>query len=124
MRSRASLPVGLLLALTGPALVAQVDTELDRIRDLVRAGALPRNALAEAESRRLERGYQETLRRTLLSETLEPTEIKAMLDAAKGHPNAGDERWEYLVHSHELQRRAHVRSGRRSIPCDGQTSVP
>ena len=84
MRSRAPLPVILLLALTGTGIVAQVDSELDRVRDLVRAGALPRNALAEAESKRLERGYQETLRRTLLSESLEPTEIKAMLDAAKG----------------------------------------
>lgn len=84
MRSRAPLFVVLLLVVTEPWVLAQADPELDRVRDLVRAGALPRNALAEAESKRLERGYRETLRRTLLSETLAPSEIKAMLDAARG----------------------------------------
>lgn len=63
---------------------AQVDSEVQRIRDLVRAGALPRKALVEAETDALARGYRETLRRTLLSDTLEESEIRTMLDAARG----------------------------------------
>lgn len=91
-----SARVGLLFAFAAaiPTLHAQVDPELQRVRDLVRAGALPRNALAEAESARLERQYRETLRRTLLSETLEPSEIKTMLDAAKGLERIVRERFE------------------------------
>lgn len=77
--------VGLVLAV-GPAsvLLAVGDEELERVQDLVRAGALPRNALIEAESAHLERSYRETLRRTLLNEKLQPHEIRTMLDAAKG----------------------------------------
>lgn len=65
-------------------LLAQPDPEIERVRDLVRAGALPRKALAEAESSQTERRYREILRRTLLSETLEESEIDTMLDAARG----------------------------------------
>ncbi len=97
MRSRAALPASLLLLITGPGLLAQVDFELERVRDLVRAGALPRKALVEAESKHLERGYRETLRRTLLSETLEPGEIKTMLDAAKGLQRIVQERFDLVI---------------------------
>ena len=83
MLLRAWLALWLAAALPA-ALLGQVDPELQRVRDLVRAGALPRNALAEAESRHVERRYREVLRRTLISETLEPSEIQAMLDAARG----------------------------------------
>ena len=73
--------------------VAQVDPELQRVRDLVRAGALPRKALAEAENQSLARGYRETLQRTLLSETLEESEIRTMLDAARGLERIARERF-------------------------------
>ena len=91
--------VGLLLACAAavPALHAQVDPELQRVRDLVRAGALSRNALAEAETAQLERQYREILRRTLLSETLQPGEIKSMLDAAKGLERIVRERFELTL---------------------------
>lgn len=65
-------------------LPAQTDPGFERVRDLVRAGALPRRALVEAESRRLEQGYRATLNRTLVSDSLHPAEIQAMLDAARG----------------------------------------
>lgn len=82
----------------GPLAVAQDDAELRRVRDLVRAGALPRNALADAESGLLERRYRETLNRTLLSETLEPSELQVMLDAARGLERIVQKRFD-LVHS-------------------------
>ena len=84
MRIRAVRAAFFCVLVSGAGLLAQVEPELERVRELVRSGALPRKALAEAESSRLERGYRETLRRTLLSETLEPSEVKTMLDAAKG----------------------------------------
>ncbi len=86
---------GLALAL-GPATLAQDDAELQRVRDLVRAGALPRNALADAESELLERRYRATLDRTLLSETLEPSEIQVMLDAARGLERIVQERFDLV----------------------------
>ncbi|MXY70701.1 MAG: hypothetical protein F4Y47_19390 [Acidobacteriia bacterium] len=67
-----------------PAANAQADPELERVENLVRAGALPRRALVEAQTERLKRGYRETLNRTLLSETLGKGELKLMLDAADG----------------------------------------
>lgn len=73
--------------------VAQVDPDVQRVRDLVRAGALPRKALVEAETNALERGYRETLRRTLLSDTLEESEIRTMLDAARGLERIARERF-------------------------------
>ena len=73
--------LGLLLV---PAANAQVDPELERVENLVRAGALPKRALVEAQTERLKRGYRETLSRTLLSETLEKGELRTMLDAADG----------------------------------------
>ena len=97
MRTRATLAASVLVATSLSGLLAQVDPELQRVRDLVRAGALPRNALVEAESSRLERNYRETLRRTLLSETLEPTEIKTMLDAAKGLERIVRERFDLVM---------------------------
>ena len=97
MRICAVLAASLLVAISVPGLLAQVDSELQRVRDLVRAGALPRKALVEAESNRLERGYRETLRRTLLSETLEPGEVKTMLDAAKGLERIIRERFDLVM---------------------------
>ena len=73
--------IGLFL---GVSASAQADPELQRVEDLVRAGALPRRALIEAQSERIKRGYRETLSRTLLSETLEKGELRLMLDAADG----------------------------------------
>ena len=88
----------MLLALAAaPALVAQVDPEVQRVRDLVRAGALPRSALVEAENESLERRYRETLRRTLLSEDLEPSELKTMLDAAAGLERIAQERFDRVM---------------------------
>ena len=88
----------LLLALAAtPALVAQADPELQRVRDLVRAGALPRTALVEAENESLERRYRETLRRTLMSEDLEPSELKIMLDAAAGLEKIAQERLDRVM---------------------------
>ncbi len=63
---------------------AQADAEFERVQNLVRAGVLPRRALVEAQNDLLRRGYQETLNRTLLSDTLEQSEIDTMLDAAQG----------------------------------------
>lgn len=67
-----------------PAATAQADPELERVEKLVRAGALPRRALVDAQTEKLKRGYRETLNRTLLSETLEKGELRTMLDAADG----------------------------------------
>ena len=69
---------------SGPVTNAQADPELERVENLVRAGALPQRALVEAQTERLKRGYRETLSRTLLSDTLEQGELKLMLDAADG----------------------------------------
>ena len=71
--------------------------DLQRVRDLVRAGALPRRALVEAETEYLERGYRETLRRTLLSEILEPSEVQTMLDAAQGLQKIMQERFDLTM---------------------------
>ena len=85
----------LLVALAvAPVLVGQVDPEVQRVRDLVRAGALPRAALVEAENESLERRYRETLRRTLMSDDLEPSELKTMLDAAAGLEKIAQERFD------------------------------
>ena len=87
-----------MLAASGvPAALGQVDPELQRVRELVSAGALPRNALIEAESAHLERGYRETLQRTLLSETLKPGEIETMLAAAKGLRRIVQERFDLTL---------------------------
>ena len=96
--SAASWLAALLLALAlAPALVAQQDPELERVRNLVRAGALPRRALVEAENESLARRYRETLRRTLLSEDLEPSELKTMLDAAAGLEKIASERLDAVM---------------------------
>ena len=97
MRFWVRLAASILTAGLAPAMSGQVDPELQRVRDLVRAGALPRNALVEAESAHLERSYRETLRRTLLSETLEPSEIEVMLDAAKGLQRIVQERFDLTL---------------------------
>ena len=60
------------------------DPELDAYLD----GLIAKIAAAQEED-----GYLYTIR---------------SLDAAKGHPYAGDERWEYLVHSHELYNVGHM----------------
>ena len=67
-----------------PTASAQTDPELERVEKLVRAGALPKRALVDAQTERLKRGYRETLTRTLLSDTLSQGELKLMLDAADG----------------------------------------
>ena len=97
MRFRGWLAASVLASGSVSALFAQSDAELQRVRDLVRAGALPRKALVEAESAHLERGYRETLRRTLLSETLEPQELETMLDAAKGLQRIVQERFDRVM---------------------------
>ena len=97
MHVRALAAALLFVGLSIPGLSAQVDPELQRVRDLVRAGALPRKALVEAETNYLERGYRETLRRTLLSETLEQSEIKTMLDAARGLERIHRERFNLVM---------------------------
>ena len=97
MRLHASAAALLVVVVSIPGLLAQVDPELQRVRDLVRAGALPRKALAEAETDHLERGYRETLRRTLLSETLEESEIKTMLNAARGLERIHRERFNLVM---------------------------
>ena len=71
--------------------------DLQRVRDLVRAGVLPRRALVEAETEYLERGYRETLRRTLLSQTLEPSEVQTMLEAARGLEKIMQERFDLTM---------------------------
>ncbi len=73
-----------LAAVVGPAVRAQVDPELSRVRDLVRAGALPRRALVEAQNDVLKRGYRETLTDTLLKDSLRRDELEHMLTAASG----------------------------------------
>ena len=78
-------------------LLGQADPELQRVRDLVRAGALPRKALVEAETANLERRYRETLRRTLLSETLDQSEVRTMLDAARGLEGIHRERFNLVM---------------------------
>lgn len=94
MRFRGWLAASVLASSSVSGLCAQADAELQRVRDLVRAGALPRNALVEAESRHLERRYRETLRRTLLSDSLDPLEIETMLDAANGLQRIVQERFD------------------------------
>ena len=91
------LAAALALAAAGTVALAQADPEYERVRDLVRAGALPRNALAEAEGQRLEKSYRETLRRTLLSERLEESEIGTMLDAARGLERIVRQRFETVL---------------------------
>jgi hypothetical protein len=84
--------VWVLAAVIGPVLfgVARSQTpppvtsepELERVRALVEAGALPARALPEAE-RNLEKSRLiETLRRSLLKRELTEEELPAMLDAA------------------------------------------
>ena len=97
MRAQLLLAAPLLVACGILSLHAQVDPDLQRVRDLVAAGALPRRALAEAESVSLERRYRETLRRTLVSETLEETEIETMLAAAKGLRKLVQERFDTVL---------------------------
>ena len=97
MRFRRRLAATLLAFALVSAALAQDDAELQRVRDLVRAGALPRNALAEAESELLERRYVETLNRTLLSESLQPGEIQTMLDAARGLERIVQERFDLVL---------------------------
>ena len=60
------------------------DTELDAYLD----GLIAKIAASQEED-----GYLYTIR---------------TLDAASGHPYAGDERWSYLVHSHELYNVGHM----------------
>ncbi len=97
MRFRGWLAASVLATSSVSALCAQADADLQRVRDLVKAGALPRKALVEAESRRLERRYRETLRRTLLSEKLDPLELETMLDAAKGLQRIVQERFDTVL---------------------------
>lgn len=73
-----------LAAVSVPVIPAQTNLELARVRDLVRAGALPRRALVDAQNAELRRGYSETLTRTLLKDELRRDEIELMLDAAAG----------------------------------------
>lgn len=100
---RGWLAASLLASSSVPTLFAQSDPELQRVKDLVRAGALPRKALIEAESAHLERGYRETLRRTLLSETLERQELETMLDAARGLQRIVQERFDRVMAQVEAQ---------------------
>ncbi len=97
MGLRFRLVTVVLAVVSGSLAPAQDDAELQRVRDLVRAGALPRNALAEAEDELLERRYRETLHRTLLSETLEPSEIQVMLDSARGLERIIQERFDRVL---------------------------
>ncbi len=94
MEIRFLVATAVLACAPGLVALAQDDTELQRVRDLVRAGALPRNALVEAEGDLLERRYRETLNRTLLSETLEPSEIQVMLDSARALERIAQERFD------------------------------
>ncbi len=87
----------------------QVDSELERVRDLVQAGALPRNALIEAETEAQQRRYREVLQRTLLSDSLEESEIRSMLDAARGLERITRERFERVM----AQLEAHAVPARR-----------
>ena len=84
MRARLWILGAVLALVSVRATFAQADPELERVENLVRAGALPQRALVEAQTERLKRGYRETLSRTLLSETLAKGELKLMLDAADG----------------------------------------
>jgi hypothetical protein len=76
------------LAAAGMALPAQTapapsDAEVERVRALVNAGALPRRALPEAEQGLEKSRLAETLRKTLTQRDLTEAELPAMLDAAK-----------------------------------------
>ncbi len=86
-----SVPCRLLLCaviLLGLAPLAEsaveTEAELERIQALVAAGALPRQALGEAQREFLQSRYRKVLRGTLLKETLTEPEIPAMLEAAEG----------------------------------------
>jgi hypothetical protein len=78
----------LALAAAGVVLTAQTDSvrpdaELERVRALVNAGALPRRALPEAEQTIEKSRLAETLRKTLTQRDLTEAELPGMLDAAK-----------------------------------------
>jgi PAS domain-containing protein len=76
----AALGVGLAGQTTDPA---KADAELERIRALVNAGALPRRALPEAEQSLKKARLSETLRKTLTKRDLTETELPGMLAAAR-----------------------------------------
>jgi hypothetical protein len=61
----------------------KTDAEVERIRALVNAGALPRRALPEAEQSLEKSRLAETLRKTLTKRDLTEAELPAMLAAAK-----------------------------------------
>ena len=92
-----ALAAMLALPVTAGAQTAEADAELNRVRDLVRAGALPRRKLLEAEKDRLAHGYRETLNRTLLSDELEPSELPTMLDAARKLQAIAQERFDLAL---------------------------
>ena len=92
-----ALAAMLALPVTAGAQTAEADAELNRVRDLVRAGALPRRKLLDAENDRLARGYRETLNRTLLSDELEPSELPTMLDAARKLQAIAQERFDLAL---------------------------
>ena len=80
--------VGLLAALAwaapGPAAEpVKSEAELERVRALVEAGALPQRAVSEAELSLEKSRLVETLRKTLLQRELTEDELPAMLEAAK-----------------------------------------
>ncbi len=89
--------VALMLCSSTLSAAAESEADVQRIRQLVQAGVLPRMALEEAENELLEYGYRKTLNRTLLSETLEQSEIQAMLNAAQGLQNIALERLNILM---------------------------
>ena len=76
--------VAMVLVAALPARAADIvstQAELDRVKALVSAGALPRKALADAERNYRRTELLETVRRTLLKTDLSEKEIPGMLEA-------------------------------------------
>jgi hypothetical protein len=86
MRLRYSISVVVMLASTAAgwaAEPAQADPEMERVRALVDAGALPQRAIADAELTRERSRLTETLLKTLSKRELIEAELPAMLGAAE-----------------------------------------
>jgi hypothetical protein len=74
--------LALALAPAQPAEPVRSEAELERIRALVDAGALPKQAVSDAELSLEKSRLAESLQRALLKRDLTESEIPAMLDAA------------------------------------------
>lgn len=88
MRIRTHLACALLLLAGAVGRISAAEpvtsqAELDRVRALVRAGALPRNAIPEAEQQLEKSRLQKTVQDTLTQRELTEHDLPEMLNAAK-----------------------------------------